>query len=103
MGHVDELVGYAEELRLESADLDLAVHDCAQDARLGTLNRLVDEGGREEHITGVEADASAINNGGLGAQIVFLLDNNSQDEVRKFLRQLARHKCGPRDGGRQRP
>jgi hypothetical protein len=103
MEHVEELAGYAEELGLESADLDLAVHDCAQDAGLGTLNSLEDKGGQENHIAAVETDAAAINNGGLEAQIVFLLDHNSQDEVRKLLRQLARHKRGPRDGGRQRP
>jgi hypothetical protein len=51
----------------------------------------------------VEAEAAAINNGGLEAQIVFLLEHNSQDEVRKLLRQLARHERGPRGGGRQRP
>jgi hypothetical protein len=51
----------------------------------------------------VEADASAPNNGGLGAQVGFLLEHNSADEVREVLRQLARHKRGPRAGGRQRP
>jgi hypothetical protein len=90
MDQVEELVEYAEASGVDSADLDLAVHDCAQEAGLGTLNSLADAAEQEDHIAAVEADASAVNNGGLEAQLAFLLEHYAAKEVRDMLRHLAR-------------
>src|SRR5690348_10089384 len=84
------LVDLAEELGLESSDLDDVVHDCAQDGGLDVLNTLVGEDDQEEHIREVEADTSSINNGGLEAQIDFLLTHNGHAEVRALLEELAK-------------
>jgi hypothetical protein len=85
MTHVEQLVACAEELGLSSADLDLLVHDCAQDAGLPELNELASRAKQGEHIGNQEATASAINNGGLAEQIAFLLQHNSGEEVRRLL------------------
>jgi hypothetical protein len=103
MDHVAELLDCAEDLGLECADLDMAVHDCAQDAGLDTLNSVGGNAAQEDHIAAVEADAAAVNNGGLEAQIGFLLEHNSADEVRRLLRRLARAKRGPGGGRVGRP
>jgi hypothetical protein len=83
-----ELVRLAEKLGLQSADLDLAVHDCAQEVELPALNALEDEDAQDDHITSVEQHAAAINNGGLEAQIGFLLEHSSRADVRELLSQL---------------
>jgi hypothetical protein len=90
MDQIEDFVEYAEGLELDSADLDPAVHDCAQEAGLGTLNSLADAAEQEDHIGAVEADASAVNNGGLEAQIAFLLEHDSAEEVQALLHHLAR-------------
>ena len=89
MTRVEELVAYAEQLGLESADLDLLVHDVAQEAGLGELNGLEGDDAQQGHVAAVEADAAAVNNGGLAAQIECLLDHDSEENVRGLLRQAA--------------
>jgi hypothetical protein len=89
MTRVEELVAYAEQLGLESADLDLLVHDVAQEAGLGALNSLEGDDAQEGHVAAVEAEAAAVNNGGLEAQVAFLLDHDSADNVKDLLRQAA--------------
>ena len=65
------------------------VHDCAQDAGLAELNGLEDAAEQEDHIGGVEEDASALNNAGLGCQVEYLLEHNSEEEVRRLLEEAA--------------
>jgi hypothetical protein len=89
MTQVAELVAYAERLGLEAPDLDMAVHDCAQDAELDTLNSLEGEREQDEHIARVERGAAAINNGGLAIQVEYLLRHNSAEEVRRLLKDAA--------------
>jgi hypothetical protein len=95
MAHVEELIAYAERLGLESSDLDGAVHDGAQDEGLDTLNGLEDEQEQEEHIARLEENAAAINNGGLSAQLDYLLRHNSIKEVRQLLEEVARRESQP--------
>jgi hypothetical protein len=92
MKQVEELVAYAESLGLASEDLDHLVHDCAQDAGLAELNSLAGAAEQEDHISAVEEDAAAVNNGGLDSQIEYLLEHGSEDEVRRLLDEAARQR-----------
>jgi hypothetical protein len=88
MTPVERLVAYAEQLGLESADLDLLVHDAAQEAGLGALNALEGDDA-QEGLAAVEAEAAAVNNGGLEAQVAFLLGHDSEENVRELLGRAA--------------
>jgi hypothetical protein len=90
MTHLEELLAYAERLGLEASDLDGTVQDCAQDEDLDTLNGLDGEAEQDEHIASVEEDAAATNNGGLPAQLEYLLRHNSVQEVRQLVAEAAR-------------
>ncbi len=69
----ERLIALAVELKAGDDVLDELVHDNAQEGGLDALNAI--EGGdeQEQHIAGVEQDASTVNNGGHDAQIRFLL------------------------------
>jgi hypothetical protein len=84
-GDTDRLVAYAESLGLSSSNLDMLVHDLAQEIALPDLNMLEGQQEQEEHIGAQQATASAINNGGLAEQIAFLLQHNSAEEVKELL------------------
>ena len=56
---------------------------------MAELNSLEDEGDQEEHITTQEAWASDINNGGLGAQVAFLVEHNGHEGTRDLLERAA--------------
>jgi hypothetical protein len=87
---VEQLVAVCEVRRLEPGDLDTAVHDLAQEIGLGELNSRKDEDDQEEHIATQEAAASDINNGGLEAQVAFLLEHNGFEATRELLLGLER-------------
>jgi hypothetical protein len=88
MTELKRLLALAEGLGLEPEDLDMAVHDLAQEVGLAELNAIEDEQDQEDHIGGQEEMASAINNGGLGEQLEFLLEHNSYHELEALLRGL---------------
>jgi hypothetical protein len=88
--NVDELVELAESLGVEPEDLDVIVHEVAQDCSLGELNSTDDEDEQEEIISGSEGRASTINNGGLESQLEFLVERWGEDEVRAALHSLAK-------------
>jgi hypothetical protein len=88
-GAAERLMALAEGLGLEPADLDDAVHDLAQEVGLGELNGLGNAQDQEEHIAAQEASASHTNNGGLDAQVAFLLEHNGHDGTRRLLEQAA--------------
>jgi hypothetical protein len=80
---VDDLQGL---LRLaeqtgDDSILDELVHDTAQEVGLGDLNELAAADAQDEHISAVEAQASAINNGGFSQQIDYLLQAGVSTEV----------------------
>jgi hypothetical protein len=86
---VDVLVAYAEGLGLESGDLDMAVLDLSEALALNRLNEVEDPADREEYLGAHEEFASAINNTGLRNQVGFLLQHNSEGDVRRLLDGLA--------------
>jgi hypothetical protein len=89
---VDVLVAYAEGLGLESGDLDMAVHDLSEALALNGLNEVEDPADQEEYVGVHEECASAINNAGLRNQVGFLLQHNSEGDVRRLLDGLAASK-----------
>lgn len=82
-----ELIALAEQLHRDPEILDELVHENAQEGGLDDLNAIEDEGEQEEHIGGVEEDASSINNGGFASQIPFLLKSGvSREQIEGILR-----------------
>jgi hypothetical protein len=92
-GQRETLLAHAEKLGLQAEDLDGAVHDLAQESALEELNALDNPRDQEAHISAREEYASAINNGGLEAQLELLLGHNSADEVRRLLDEAAQRKA----------
>jgi trehalose synthase len=89
MTKVQERVAQAEALGLAAEDLDLLVHDCAQDAGRAGLNALEDPIDQEDHVGAAEEAASAVNNAGLESQAEYLLEHNGKDKVRQLLDEAA--------------
>jgi hypothetical protein len=89
MPKVQERVAQAEALGLGAEDLDLLVHDCAQDAGRDGLNALEDPIDQEDHVGAAEEVASAVNNAGLESQAEYLLEHNGKDKVRQLRDEAA--------------
>jgi hypothetical protein len=72
----------------EDSILDELLHETAQEVGLGDLNELAAADAQDEHITAIEAQASAINNGGFERQIEYLLQAGvPKEEIEKTLRR----------------
>lgn len=85
---VGQLLDLVKSLDAPETALDDLVHDAAQEAGLGTLNTLEGEQEQEDHISGVESDASEVNNRGFEGQITFLLEQGvAREEIEKALRE----------------
>lgn len=82
---VAELVALADTLGLSEIDLDETVHDlCSQ-----TASQAVNDGaGYEDAHDSASVEASAINNGGLEAQIAFLVSSSGAEWARAHLHSL---------------
>jgi hypothetical protein len=73
--------------------LDMMVYDNAQEDTLGDLNETDDEDKQEEIISGSEARASDINNGGFEEQILYLLGVGiSEENIRKEASRYSHYK-----------
>lgn len=96
-------VGYIERLGLDASDLDELVHEMKGAERAASYNSGIDD---EEH--GLSADdeldafdeaysdeASEINNGGLEAQVAFLLEALGEVELTREARRIAAAKPEP--------
>ncbi len=88
----DSLVALAGKLGLESRDLDEFVHTCHQEVGLTHLNSLEDGEAQDDHITALEREASSVNNGGVEAQIEYLLEHNSAESVADMLEEAKEDK-----------
>ena len=70
----------------DDAILDELVHEAAQEVGLVDLNELTAADQQDRHISAIEAQASAINNGGFERQIEFLLQSGvRRKEIEKTL------------------
>ena len=70
----------------DDAILDELVHETAQEVGLVDLNELAGAEQQDRHISAIEAQASAINNGGFERQIEFLLQAGVPwEEIEKVL------------------
>jgi hypothetical protein len=83
------LLALALALGLAEDALDEEVHALAQELTLGLLNATDDPAGQEAVIAGSERLAAEVNNGGLDAQLAFLLGHNAPQEVEALLRRRA--------------
>src|SRR5947209_2381001 len=87
--NVSVLVALAQELGLAEGGLDEAVHAVAQEVGLAELNEAQGEGAREEAISGREAEAASVNNGGVQAQVTFLVEHLGPAEAEAVVRRAA--------------
>jgi hypothetical protein len=66
------------------------VHDLAREIGLGRLHSTGDADEQEARIATQEAAATAIDNGGLAAQVAFLVEHHSDDATPELPRGLER-------------
>lgn len=88
------LVNLASRLCLGDAALDEEVHALSQELTLGELSSTAAPDEQEEIIAAAERAGSSVNNGGIEAQVEFLLEHNGAGEVEEMIRA-----CAPRSRG----
>lgn len=85
------LVNLASRLRLRGDALDEKVRVLSQELTLGELNCTAAPDGQEDIIDAAERAGSSVNDGGIEAQVEFLLGHNGAEEVEAMIRE-----CAPR-------
>jgi hypothetical protein len=85
------LAALARRLGVPGGALDEEVHALAQELTLTERNAVGGPGGQEDLLAGSERRAADVNNGGLDAQLAFLLEHNP--------RGRSRRSSGPPRGG----